>query len=99
MVFKSHIDTKNRDLWIQNVILEQITGINSIQFLRVYLDEKPTWKNHLNHLNSRLVMANFSLNRVKHQLPKTTMIQLYYTPIHPHLLYNIIAWEMQIKLK
>ena len=37
-------------------------------------------------------MANFSLNRVKHQLPKTTMLQLYYTLIYPHLLYNITIW-------
>ena len=92
IIFKGPKNTEDRDLYINNITLEQITANNSIKFLGVNLDEKLSWKKHLNYLNSKLAMANFSLNRVKHQLPKTTMLQLYYTLIYPHLLCNITIW-------
>ena len=32
------------------------------------------------------------LSKVKHTLPKTTLLQLYYTLVHPLLLHGITAW-------
>jgi len=34
------------------------------------------------------------LSKLKYLLPKTTLQQLYYTLIHPSLLYGIIIWGL-----
>ena len=39
-----------------------------------------------------MARSNGVLSKVKHTLPKTTLLQLYCTLVHPVLLYGITAW-------
>ncbi len=93
MIFgPKHYNTENHYLSINNQEIERVTNGKSIKFLGIHLDENLTWKNHTKSINSKIAIASFSLNRVKNILPKNILIQLYYTLVHPHLIYNILAW-------
>ena len=36
-------------------------------------------------------MADGILNKLKHVLPQNTLLKLYYSLVHPHLLYGLVA--------
>ena len=44
------------------------------------------------HVNSKISRAMFSINQVKHFLPYDSMKTLYFSLVHPHILYGILAW-------
>ena len=51
-----------------------------------------TWKTHISHLNSKIAHALYALKQVKNTLPTTALRTLYFSIIHPHILYGITAW-------
>ena len=59
----------------------------SYKFLGIYLDEYLTFDQHCEHVCNKLAMSNFILNRAKHFLTQPTLKTLYYSLIHPHMLY------------
>ena len=86
--------TKNRDisshsLTINNVILSQAT---SCKFLGITIDESFSWKKQLSSVNSKISRALFAIKQVKFSLPKDSLRTLYFSLIHPHLTYGILAW-------
>ena len=72
-IFNDHPDKKER----------------SYKFLGIYLDEFLTFDTHCNHVRNKLAMSNFIINRAKNFLPSSTLKTLYYSLIHPHLLYGL----------
>jgi len=85
----------------KNEIVIQSTKLNRIgkncnekaaKFLGILIDENLTWKEHLSHINKKISYALFSLKQIKHFLPKQCMKTLYYSLVHPHLTYGILAW-------
>ena len=82
-------------LKIGDITLDRI-GINcgdsATNFLGICIDESLTWKKHLSNLNSKISRAIFSINQVKHYLPTESMKILYFSLVHPHLSYGILAW-------
>jgi len=80
---------------IRNTPLDSI-GNNctetSTKFLGIIIDENLTWKYHVKHVNSKVSRALFLIKQVKHVLPSESLRTLYYSLIHPHLSYGIVAW-------
>ena len=62
------------------------------KFLGVFLDEKLTFKNHLNHLITKLSKIMGIFYKVKYSFPPEKLLQLYYSLVYPHLSYCILAW-------
>src|SRR6218665_12006 len=64
------------------------------KFLGVYLDKHLTWSDHTSYISIRLqkTLVLF-LSSVRHCLPKTSPISLYYALIFPYLSYCNISWE------
>ena len=76
---------------IEGQIIEHVT---QTKFLGVIIDEKLTWRNHVNHIHVStkiakgigiLIKARFCLNR-------ETLVSLYYTFIYPYLTYCNSVW-------
>ena len=59
------------------------------KFLGILLDEYLSFDAHCNLLCSKLSRSNFIINRVKNILPSKTLKTLYYSLIHPHILYGL----------
>ena len=59
------------------------------KFLGILLDEYLSFDAHCNFLCSKLSRSNYIINRVKNILPTKILKTLYYSLIHPHILYGL----------
>lgn len=66
--------------------------LKSCKFLGIHIDENLTWKYHINQVKKNVSGALFSLKQVKRALPSDCLKTLYYSLIHSHFTYGIIAW-------
>ena len=64
----------------------------STKFLGMHIDDSFSWKNHIVYVNSKMSRALFAIKQVKNILPCETLKTLYYTLVHPHLSYGLLAW-------
>ena len=83
------------ELFINNHKLDRIgTGLDeeSTKFLGVLFDEHLSWKPHINYLNNKIARQIYTLKQCKHMLDTNTMRTLYFSLIHPHITYGILAW-------
>ena len=82
-------DLSTYTLIIDNVILTQTT---SCKFLGMTIDESLSWNKHILNINSKLSRALVVIKQVKLYLPKDSLHTLYYSLLHPHITYGILAW-------
>ena len=59
------------------------------KFLGVYLDEFLSFDTHCDTICNKLARSNFIISRVKNILPLKSLKTLYFSLIHPHLLYSL----------
>ena len=88
--------TKTFDLSTYNLIIDNdyviMTQTTSCKFLGITIDESLSWNKHIFNINSKLSRALFVIKQVKFDLPKESLHNLYYSLLHPHYTYGIIAW-------
>ena len=82
----SNIETK---IMFNNCVIEKV---KQTKFLGIIVDENLTWKNHILHVSNKISRSIGVLNRVRYIFPTRTLHNLYYSMIHPHLLYCLIVW-------
>jgi len=85
-------DTKEStqyDLLINDTIL---TRVPHCKFLGISIDESLTWKRHVANINSKISRALFKINQLKFSLPRDSLRTLYFSLLHPHLTFGILAW-------
>jgi len=85
------------DIFIQNTKLNRIgndcnDAILAIKVLGIYIDENLTWKYHLTNINKKISNSLFAIKQVKQVQPYSCLKTLYYSLIHSHLSYGILAW-------
>src|ERR1043165_78987 len=73
-----------------------ISQVESTKFLGVYLDEKLTWKNHIDHISLKISRGLSIMSRVRNILPLHVILMLYHTMIYPYLTYCNIVWGSEI---
>ena len=62
------------------------------KFLGITIDEKLSWKEHVDNI-CKVISRNIGIiNKVKFYFPTRILLNLYSTLILPHLNYGIIAW-------
>jgi hypothetical protein len=69
-----------------------MTKEKSSTCLGIHIDENLTWKYHINQVKKKVSWALFSLKQVKRTLPSDYLKTLYYSLVHSHFTYGIIAW-------
>ena len=57
------------------------------KLLGIYLDKHLSFDFHSTHACNKIAQSNFIINRAKHFLPHNSLRILYFSLIHPHLLY------------
>ena len=80
---------------IGNTVLERIGNDcenTSTKFLGMHIDENISWKKHISETNKKNSRALFCIKQVKNSLPKCSLRTLYFSLIHPHICYGLLAW-------
>ena len=69
-----------------------IEYVNQFNFLGIIIDKHLTWTPHINHIRNKLSKVTGVLNKLKHMIPKCSLITLYNLLVLPHLNYGILLW-------
>jgi hypothetical protein len=75
----------------------KINGISineeqSTKFLGVIIDNKFTWKQHIQYTANKISKCIGIINKAKKYLDHTSLVSLYYSFLYPYLSYCIIVW-------
>ena len=87
-----HKDHSNDDIHLQidNVNLEKVTHTKC---LGLDLDGILLWEHHINSYKKKISHGMYAMNAVKHVLGNQHLKTLYYSLVHPYLLYGNLIWE------
>jgi hypothetical protein len=85
----------NLKVLIKDTPLQQI-GMDfdehSTKFLGIHIDEFLSWRYHVTNINNKISRGLFQIKQAKKFLPADCLRTLYFSLIHPYLLYGILAW-------
>ena len=89
LIIRPHKNNRILNLKINDENLKQET---SSKYLGVLIDDKLNWKHHINQLNTKLSKSIGILYRLRHLIPKSTLVTLYNSFIQSHVLYGLLNW-------
>ena len=81
--------TYNLNLFIDNSPLKLS---DSVKYLGVTLDHFLNWNLNTKNLCSKLTKANGAISKLRHFVPMSTLIQIYYALFFSHLNYSCQIW-------
>jgi hypothetical protein len=71
---------------------EILKEVDSAKYLGVLMDNKLNWNLHVNNIKLRLSKGISILSLMRHYVPQTTLLSLYFTFINSHIDYNLLNW-------
>ena len=78
------------DIIINNTKIEYV---NSFNYLGIHISKDLGWKTHIDFVSKKISKAAGILNRLKHFLPQSILLNIYNSLIVPHLNYGAMIWE------
>ena len=96
MVFSNCRNKLDRRLIINNTAIERV---KEARFLGVIIDEKLTWKSHIDAIRTKMSRYLGTLFRIKHVIPKSARLQIYHSFIRSHLNYCSLVWGFFIRIR
>ena len=75
---------------------EDIENVERFNFLGIILDEKLSWKNHINMLSNKLSKDIGVMYKLKNVLPEYILLILYNFFISSHLNYGLSVWGIKV---
>ena len=88
IIFSHNAVPQNLDIFIRN---EKLSRVSNTNFLGIHIDEKLTFKHHVNFLSNKISRSIGILYRIKSFLPSSVLISLYYAFVQSHLSYGIFV--------
>lgn len=78
----------------RNVIINdtEIERVNEITFLGVLLQNKLSWKPHINHIKAKLCKSLAIISKVKELLNEKNVYILYCSLVLPYMTYGLEVW-------
>ena len=59
---------------------------------RLSIDSNLTWKYHIGYITSKISKSIGIIARLRHFVPKSTLVHIYRSLILPYLSYGIVVW-------
>ena len=87
---KSKLDKYRFTLTLNQTKLYESTFV---KYLGVLIDNKLSWKHHINELSKRLAFSNSLLCKIRHYVPQKILRSLYYSLFNSHILYGCLNWS------
>ena len=74
---------------LNGYILQQV---KETKYLGVMINEKLNWTAHINYIRKKLNRASYILSKLRHFVNIHTLKMVYYSLVHPHLIYCLTTW-------
>ena len=74
------------------ILNEKIEQVEYTKFLGVILDEKLTWRNHMQYIKGKIAKNMGIITKARKIVNKEKLLTVYYSFIYPYLNYSITAW-------
>ena len=68
-----------------------------VKYLGLLLDNKLSWKPHIDYISTKISRINGILCKLRHSLPKDLLLKMYKSVLQPLLLYGINIWGQASK--
>ena len=81
--------TKTKEKIFPQINDRKIKQANCVKYLGVFLDDKLTWKKHI---ETKLLAASGAIYKLRKFIPQKALIPVYYSLVFSHLQYAIICW-------
>ena len=89
MLFSNTLETLPTDIIFDDTRLE---NVSNIKFLGVFVDNKLSWKPHIDNICKTISRNIGIINRLKFHIPLSSLFTIYSSLILPYLNYGILAW-------
>ena len=89
IIFGNRPTNTEKKLMINGIELERVS---EIKFLGVLIDNKLSWKPHINYIKAKISKSIAILNKTKYLLNKTSLYTLYCSFILPYMTYCVEIW-------
>ncbi len=63
------------------------------KYLGVFIDNKLTWKPHIEHVKTKLSKGNGMISKIRYYVNDLCLLNLFYSFIQSHVNYNLINWS------
>jgi len=73
---------------------EHVKQAKYVKFLGLLLDENLSWRYHLSELRKKLARTSGIFLKIRHLLPTSVLVSLYYSLFASFLQYGIIVWGL-----
>ena len=98
LMFQPKRKLTNFDIKIK-ILGHRIFPSNAVKYLGLLIDNNLSWNHHINHICSKLKRANGALSKLRHFVPGTVLLSLYYALFHSHMSYCCQVWSSIRKLQ
>jgi hypothetical protein len=82
------------NIQIDGVIIDRV---HENKFLGVIIDDRISWKSHINHVQSKLSRSIAVINKAKQVLDQKSLHMLYCSLVLPYLIYCVEIWGHNYK--
>lgn len=96
MLFTRQRDAKvhNYKLFVEHEVLEKVSHT---KFLGVHIDDQFTWQHQIDHCCKKVSCGVYAMNMSKRIISANNLKILYYSLVHPYLIYGIRLWGSCLK--
>ena len=69
----------------------------SVRYLGVIIDNNLSWKHHIDHVAIKISQTVGLICKLRHFLPRHTLLTIYRSLVTPYLTYGLMAWGQAYK--
>ncbi len=63
-----------------------------MKYLGIIIDHKLKWNKHINYILNKISRVSYMLTKIRYYIDLNSLKLLYYSLIHPHLIYCVTTW-------
>nr|CAB3264535.1 pol-like protein [Phallusia mammillata] len=90
MLFSPHSASLDLQITVNGNELQKATSLN---YLGVIFDERMSWADHVHFVRNKIASAAGVLSKLRHYVRSSTLRCVYFSLVHPHLLYGLLSFS------
>ena len=94
LMIKSKYNKNQYEDIIIKLLGKRLDPSTSVKYLGINIDHNLSWDCHIKEMNAKLSRTNGILSKLRHYVPKKTMLSVYYALFYSHMTYGSLVWSL-----